>query len=45
MEIVKKGKEIVVKHTLKKSETFKFLKGGKFETFSVFKKPKSRKSI
>lgn len=40
MEIVKKGNEIVVKHILKNSETFKFLKGGKFETFSVFKKPK-----
>lgn len=40
MEIKKNGKEIIVKHILKKSETFKFLQGKKFETFSVFKKPK-----
>jgi len=40
MELKVNKKEIVVKHNLKKSETYKFLKGKKFETFSVFKKPK-----
>lgn len=39
MEIEKKDNKITVFHELKKSETYKFLKGKKYETFSVFKKP------
>ena len=39
MEFKINKKEIVIKHTLKKSENFKFLKRKRFETLSVFKKP------
>lgn len=39
MEIEKKGKEIIVKHTLKRGEVYRVSEGKKFKTFTISKKP------
>lgn len=39
MEIQKKGKEIIIKHSLKRNETYKIQKKDKYEVVYIFKKP------
>lgn len=39
MEIQKKGKDIIIRHSLKKGETYKINEGRSFNTISFFKKP------
>lgn len=39
MEIKKKGKEITIKHTLKRGEIYRIGEGSKFKTITISKKP------
>lgn len=40
MEIEKKGKEIIIRHTLKKNEVYRISESRKFQTLTISKKPK-----
>lgn len=40
MDIVKRGKEIICKHKLKKNEIYRFSKSSKFESLTILKKPR-----
>lgn len=39
MDVKVNGKELVIKHTLKKGETYKINKGRKYSTISIYQKP------
>jgi len=46
MEVkIDKNRNIVIKHLLKKSETYKISKGRKFTTISIYKKPQIAKGV
>ncbi|MEK6878072.1 MAG: hypothetical protein AABY22_00610 [Nanoarchaeota archaeon] len=40
MEIQKKGKEIIIRHVLKKNEVYRISESRKFQTLTISKKPK-----
>lgn len=45
MEVKKKGNQIIIKHTLKKNETYRILEGSKFQSLTILKKPQIVKGI